>query len=125
MIPGFMRNSAPLWSRGQDAFLKIQGTVSSRPPTKAVLVILCYFRQHLNCNTGLLTLINTAPFGTLITMGVVPTRLHTCYASQVAHLYDAGVFRIPNKGFPANFPVTSAKLTFLESHFRPLIEIRS
>ena len=57
-----------------------------------------------------LTLINTAPFGTLIPPGVVPIMLHTCCASQVAHLYDAGVFRSPNKGFPANFLETSEKL---------------
>ena len=36
--------------------------------------------------------------------------VHTCCASQVAHLYDAGVFRSPNKGFPANFLETSEKL---------------
>ena len=73
-----------------------------------------YYMQYMYCmycsKCSCLTLINTAPFGTLIPPGVVPIMLHTCCASQVAHLYDAGVFRSPNKGFPANFLETSEKL---------------
>ena len=37
-----------------------------------------------------LTLINTAPFGTLITLCVVSIKLHTCCTFDVAHLYKAG-----------------------------------
>ena len=29
-IPGFMRNSAPFWARGQDAFLVIAGSSPTR-----------------------------------------------------------------------------------------------
>ena len=33
--PGFTRNSAPLWARGQDAFLVIQGSrVQAQPATQ-------------------------------------------------------------------------------------------
>ena len=42
-------------------------------------------------------------------------KLHTCCASRVAHLYDAGVFRSPNKGFPANFLETSEKRATLRA----------
>ena len=52
---------------------------------------------------------NTAPFGTLITPGVVSIRLHTCCAFQVAHLYDAGVISRPYVTFPAKFLEMSEK----------------
>ena len=54
---------------------------------------------------------NTAPFGNLITPGVVSIRLHTCCAFQAAHLYDARVISRPYVTFPANFLETSEKRT--------------
>ena len=62
---------------------------------------------------SLSTLINTAPFGTLITPGVVPIMMHTLLCLLVAHPYDARVISKPFVCFPANFLVTSAKYSTL------------
>ena len=66
-----------------------------------------------------LTLINTAPFCSLIPPGVVLIMLHTCCAFHGAHLYNAGVISRPFICFPANFLVTSAKyatFSFIYTH---------
>ena len=56
-----------------------------------------------------LTLINTAPFGILITPGVVPIKLHTCCAFDVAQHNEAGGIRRPFVSFPNKCLVTSRK----------------
>ena len=63
----------------------------------------------LQCFALLLTLINTAPFGTLITPGDVPIKMHTCCTFDVAHLYEAVRIRRPFVCFPTKFLETSRK----------------
>ena len=62
-----------------------------------------------------LTLINTAPFGTLITPGVVPIKLHTCCTFDVAYYNEAGGIRRPFVCFPTKFLVTSQKRATLRA----------
>ena len=68
---------------------------------------------------------NTAPFGNLITPGVVSIRLHTCCTFQAAHLYDTGVIRKALCYLSCQFSGNVGKTDNFESHFRPLIIIRS
>ena len=62
-----------------------------------------------------LTLINTAPFSNLITLGVVPIKLHTCCAFGVAHHNEARGIRRPSVSFPAKFLVTLRKRATLRA----------
>ena len=62
-----------------------------------------------------LTLINTAPVGTLITPGVVPIKLHTCCAFDAAHFYEAVGIRRPFVSFPAKFSVLLRKQATLRA----------
>ena len=56
-----------------------------------------------------------APFGILITPGVVHIKLHICCAFDVAHLYKAGGIRRPFVSFPAKFLVMMQKRVTLRT----------